>query len=253
MNWFFFLFTLYPVGIAVAFVIHESLRVSLLDLGIIAGAELMFPLVNISQYRANKDVDAGLFTILNNLTPIITITTAWILLHEGLSSRQFIGAVIIIASAFLVSLPGLLHRTKSTITGLLFALLSVGMLGIAVTFERWMLTRVSFSAYLIYGWGFQTLWMTVIAWPQRKYLKVLRKHKLRTLILTFSLVNTIKGLCWLGALRLSGNASLVSAIGSFTAVLVVLSAYFALKEKEHLTFKIIAALIGALGLVLLNY
>jgi len=253
VNWFFFLGTLYPIGIVVALSLHENLHISLHDFVIILAAELVFPLINLSQYKASKDVDAGLFTIVNNLTPIITITTAWILLHEGLDSREFVGAVIIIASTFIVSFPGLLNRSKSKATGLMFVLLSVCMLGVATTFERWMLTRISFSAYLIFGWGFQTLWMTVIAWPQRKYIKILKNPKLRMPIIAFGLVNTFKGLCWLGALRLSGNASLVSAFGSFTAVLVVLSAYFALKERKHLAIKLTAALVGAIGLIILNY
>lgn len=254
INWFFFLCILYPVGIVVALYLHESLHITLLNFVIIAAAELIFPLINITQYRANKDVDAGLFTIIHNITPIITIITAWILLHEGLNSRQFLGAAIIIASTFIVSIPGLLNRSKSTrVTGLMLAFLSFVMLGVATTFERWMLMRISFSAYLIYGWGFQTLWMTVIAWPQRKNIKILKKPTARRQIIAYGLVNSFKGVCWVGALSLSGNASLVSAFGSFTAVLVVISAYFALKEKQHLVFKLTAAAIGAIGLLILNY
>ncbi len=250
VNWFFFGLH-YPIGVIVAIALHQSLHISLQDLVIIAAAGLVFPFINIAQYRASKDVDAGLFTLLNNFTPIITITTAWILLHEGLTSKQFIGAVIIIAATFLVSLPGFLSRSKSRASGLLFAFLSILMLGVATTFERLMLTRISFSAYLLYAWGFQTFWMTIIAWPQRKHIKILTKAKLRRPIIAFGIVNTAKGLCWLGALRLSGNASLVSAFGSFTAVLVILAAYFILRERDHLALKLAAALVGAAGLTLL--
>ena len=175
------------------------------------------------------------------------------MLNEGLNSREFLGAALIIASTFLVSIPGFLSRSRSKVTGLLLALLSVLMLGVATTFERWMLTRISFSAYLIYGWGFQALWMSIIAWPDRKYIKTLRNSKLKQPIITFGLVNAIKGLLWLGALRLSGNASLVTAFGSFTAILVVLSAYFALREREYIAYKFMASSIGAIGLVILNY
>lgn len=76
VNWFFYLVILYPVGVVAAIVLHGSLRISLINLAIISIAELVFPLISITQYRANKDVDAGLFTILNSLKPIITITTA---------------------------------------------------------------------------------------------------------------------------------------------------------------------------------
>jgi len=216
------------------------------------GGELIFPVINLLAYRANKDVDAGLYTILNNLTPIITITTAWLLLNEGLSNRQLLGAAIIITSTFLASLPNLLNRSRTKTIGFVYALASVSLLGLAITFERYMLTRMDFGAYLVFGWGAQTLWMTILAWPERKNLNLLRSSRVAKPIIGYGLTNTFKGLCFVGALRLSGNASLVSAFSSFMAVLVVLAAYFALKEKEWLAFKIVAAVIGAFGLIILN-
>ncbi len=252
VNWFFFLGVLYPVGLVVAFFSHPNLHIGLANLVILLVGELVFPVINLLSYRANEDVDAGLYTIINNLTPIITISSAWLLLNETLSNQQLLGATIIITSTFLVSLPSLLRRSRSKAIGLAFALASVSLLGLAITFERYMLTRIDFGAYLVYGWGAQTLWMTILAWPERKNLGLLKNQKVAKFIIGYGFSNTFKGLCFVGALKLSGNASLVSAFSSFMSVLVVLGAYFALKEKEWLLFKIIAAMLGALGLLILN-
>lgn len=252
VNGFFFLCVLYPTGLIVAAFSSPNLNIGWVNLALLLGGSGIFPLINLSAFRANKDVDAGLYTIINNITPIITIIAATLLLNEKLSDQQLLGATIIILSAFLATLPRLRHRGTSKSTGLAFALISVGLLGLAIVYERWMLTRIDYGAYLVFGWGAQTFWMTILAWSDRKYIKLLRNKKDFIPVLGYGITNTLKGLSFVTALKLSGNASVVSAFGSFMAVLVVLSAYFVLKEKEWLLFKIIAAVIGTAGLIILN-
>lgn len=212
----------------------------------------MFPIINILSLKASKNVDAGYFTILSNLTPIVTIVAATLLLNERLDSRQLLGAAIIIASAFLITLPRLRHHVKTRTPGLVIALLCFLLAGLATVYERWMLGRIGFGAYLIFGWGAQTLWMAVTAWPERKYLKILKDRKHFVPILGYALSGSIKGICFVAALKLSGNASVVSAFSSFTAIMVVSAAYFVLKEKDWLWLKVGAAALGTVGLIILN-
>ncbi len=252
INGFFFIVVLYPLGLIVASFSNPNLSIGWQNLLILLIGSGVFPLINLLAFRASKDVDAGLYTILNNLTPIITIVAASILLNETLNSQQQLGAVIIITSTFLATLPRLRHRSTSSSSGLAFALVSVSLLGLAIVFERWMLTRIDFGAYLVFGWGAQTLWMTIAAWPERRNIKILKDKSTFWPILGYGITNAFKGLCFVGALKLSGNASLVGASASFMAVLVVLSAYFVLKEKEWLWFKIGAAVLGTVGLIILN-
>ena len=252
VNGFFFIAVLYPLGLIVASFSSPNLSIGWLNVVFLAAGSGIFPLINLLAFRANKDVDAGLYTILNNLTPIITIVAASLLLQERLNDQQLLGAAIIITSTFLATLPRLQKRSASSSTGMLFALASVSLLGLAIVYERWMLTRIDFGAYLVFGWGAQTLWMSVLAWPERKNIKILREKKNFLPILSYGVTNAFKGLCFVAALKLSGNASVVGAFASFMAVMVVLSAYFILNEKEGLLFKIGAALIGTFGLIILN-
>lgn len=252
VNGFFFIAVLYPLGLIVAAFSSPNLSIGWLNAVLLLAGSGIFPLINLLAFRANKDVDAGLYTILSNLTPIITIVAASLLLKESLNNQQLLGAVIIITSAFIATLPKLQKRSTSSNNGILFALASVSLLGIAIVYERWMLTRVDFGAYLVFGWGAQTLWMAILAWPERNDIKILRIRKNLFPILGYSVTNALKGLCFVAALKLSGNASVVGAFASFMAVMVVLSAYFILKENEGLVFKIGTALIGAIGLIILN-
>lgn len=252
INGFFFIVVLYPLGLIVASLSDPNLSIGWLNLFILLIGSGIFPLINLLAFRASKDIDAGLYTILNNLTPIITIVAASLLLNETLNNQQQLGAVIVITSTFLATIPRLRHRSASSSSGLAFALTSVSLLGLAVVFELWMLTRIDFGAYFVFGWGAQTLWMTIAAWPERHNIKILKVKTNFLPILGYGITNAFKGLCFVGALKLSGNASLVGASASFMAVLVVLTAYFVLKEKEWLWFKVGAAILGTIGLIILN-
>jgi len=252
VNWFVFLWVLWPVGLIAGAILHPSLAIGWDNLALLLAGELIFPATNLLAFRASRDIDAGLFTILTNLAPIVTISSAWLLLREGLSGHQLLGAGILIFSAFLASSPNLLRRHRANLRGIAIALAGIVLLGLGVTYERFMLSRVELGAYFVFGWGAQALWMTILAWPERKNVYLLKRSALANQIIIYAFGIALIGLTFVGALKLSGNASLIAASRSFMAVLVVLAAYFFLRERGQLWLKISAAVLGAGGLIILN-
>lgn len=249
---FFFLAIHYPIGLLSASFLSPDLSIGWLNLFILFAVGWVFPAAIILSLKASKDVDAGHFTIISNITPIITILAATMLLDERLARHQLLGAAIIITSAFVITLPNLRHHARTKAPALIVASTVFILTGLTIVYESWMLARIGLGAYLVFGMGAQTFWMAVIAWPERKHLKVLKNKKHFPKILGFALSSSIKGICFVSALKLSGNASIVSAFISFTSILVVIAAYFILKEKEWLWLKITAAFMGAAGLIILN-
>lgn len=250
---FFFIFIHYPMGLLVALSLAHNLDIGWLNVLFLLAGGWVFPIINLLTLRANKTVDAGLFTILSNIAPIITIITAYFLLHEHLNHHQALGVVIILASASLVTLPGLLNKKRNSLsTGILFALACFILTGLATVYETWMLSRIDLGTYLIMGWGSQTLWTALVTWPERKQLKILRLKKNFAPVLGYALANSLKGICFVAALKLSNSASLVTAFTSFMAVLVVVAAYFILKERDWLWIKVGASIAGSIGLLILN-
>lgn len=249
---FFFLVIHYPMGLLVAVYSSPDLSIGWLNVLLLLVGSWVFPLIIILSLKASKDVDAGYFTILSNLTPIVTIVAATLLLNERLNNHQLLGAAIIIASAFLITLPKLRHHMKTRTSGLVVALACFLLAGLAIVYERWMLVRIGFGAYLIFGWGAQTLYMAIIAWPERKHLTILNDRKHFLPIFSFAFSGSVKGILSVAALKLSGNASLFGAFVSFSTILVVPAAYFVLKEKDWLWLKVGAAAMGTIGLVILN-
>lgn len=249
---FFFLIIHYPTGLFVAFFLAPDLAIGWLNILFLLIGSWVFPLINVLSLKASKDVGAGRFTILSNVRPIVTVAAATLLLNESLNNHQLLGAIIIVTSAFLVTLPNIRQRSKTKSSGLLIALLVFVLAGLATVYERWMLTRIDLGAYFVFGWGAQTLWMALIAWPERKHLKVLKDKTNFFPILGYAVASSVKGVCFIAALHLSGNASLFGVFSSFTAIMVVPAAYFILKERQWIWLKILAALIGTVGLVILN-
>lgn len=253
VNAFFFVVVLYPIGLVVATLTTPDLHIGWASFWMLVFGGAIFPFVNLLIYRANKDMDAGLFTIISDLVPVVSITAGWLLLNEGLSGQQLIGATIILLAALFVTLPQLKHHMRNNRVAMICAFTAVTLLGLGFVFERYMLTRMDFGAYIVFGWGFQMVWSVIFAWSERKSYKMLFDPKIRSKLWAYSLSSAFRGLCIVGALYLSGNVSVVMASASFLTVLVVVAAYFILKEKEMLWLKLGAATLGIIGLLLINF
>ncbi|HEY5441942.1 MAG TPA: EamA family transporter [Candidatus Saccharimonadales bacterium] len=251
-NGFFFVCVHYPLGLILAAILGFHLDIGWFNFFTLAVMGISFPLTDMLIFRASKDVDAGLVGILNNLTPVITIALAALLLSERLSGQQLIGALIIAVSALAVSIITYEQGSKSRKTGIMLALLSITLLGLGTVYETWILKRIGMGSVLIYGQGLQTFWMAVFAWPYRHGIKQIINRKYGAEIVTWAFSKSLKGFAFLGALTLSKSAAIVGAFTGFLPVMVVLAAYFVLKERSYLRVKIIAAAAGAVGLVILS-
>jgi drug/metabolite transporter (DMT)-like permease len=255
VSWLYLVLFHYPMGVIVALLSSPNLGISWMNIFWLATGSAVFPAITLLILKASKTVDASRFTILSNITPIVTIAAATILLKERLNDHQLIGAAIILIAAFVITLPQLKYRDKrSKATGLLIALLVFILTGLATVYERWMLTKMDYGAYLIYGWGFQALWISLIAWPERKKINKVFKlgHKHAWAMWTYAIAGALQGVCFIVALKDIGNASLFGALTSFVAILIVPASYIFLKEKDYLWLKAGAATLGTLGLIILN-
>jgi drug/metabolite transporter (DMT)-like permease len=253
VNAFFFLAVLWPVGLLIGLLSHPNLHIGWQNMGLLLAGSIVWPLANLAGYKASRHIDAGMFSILSNLTPIVTITVAWNLLGEGLNHHQLFGAVIILASAVLVTLPSLRRRRRANREGLTFTLISVVLVGLGIVFERYMLKRMDIGAYFVFGWGAQTFWMVTFALSEYKNLYLLKDRSFFLPTLGYGLTAALRGVGFVAVLKFSNNASLVGAAASFLSVSVVVAAYFFTNEKDGLALKIPAAILGTVGLIILSF
>ena len=252
INLVFYLIFLFPVGIGLSFFFPRNLNVGWLDLFLLFSGGLIWPLLGIVALQASKHVEAGVYTVISNLSPVFTLLVAIPFLGERLDILQSLGVGLLVFSGVFIA--SLQVRKGSLISskGLILSFVAAAILGIATAYERFMLLRVGFGTYLVYGWGFQTLWAVLFAGKELKKLPLLftKSCKVRKLLFSWGAVKVCTSVAFISSLKL-GNATMLSASSDFVSVLVVIGAYFLLKEKKHLVYKLLAAAVGVVGLILL--
>lgn len=252
VNGFLYVVFMMPLGLGVATITSPNLAVGWTNLALLAATAGIFPVVALLAYRANHDIDAGVYSIFTNLTPVVSIVVASLWLHEVLNGKQLIGAAIILLAALRVTLPQLERGRIRSRKAIVFTLAAILIFGCGVVYERFLLTRVDLGAYTFYAWTFQAMMAAAIAWPERHAITTLLSTKVRSILLLFCFSTCFRGLFFVLALSLCTNASEVMAFASFFPVLVVVAAFIFLKERKWLWLKLSAAAIGVVGLVLLE-
>ena len=246
-----YVFFLLPIGIVLAQFFPHNLNVGTTNLVLLLGGAIVWPLFNITAFRANKNVDAGVYTLISNLSPLFTLALAIPFLGERLSPVQYAGIGILIVSGVIATLPHMRKDDRAVVQGLLFCLLSTALLGIGTAYERFMLDRIDFGAYLILGWGSQVVWMALLAGREWKLFPELVKSVGARTLLLYGLVNGLKSASFILTLLFT-SASLLSGAGDFMPIGIIIGAYFFLNERDHILRKSIATVIGIAGLILLT-
>lgn len=253
INAIFFVCFLLPAAIVLSFLFPHNLDIGLLNIFLLVGGSIIWPIFNITAFHANKEVDVGIFAIISNLSPVFTLAIALTLLHESLRAPQYVGVGLLITSGVLAASSQLNKHKRTSMNGIVMSALSAALLGLAVAYERFMLSRIDFGAYLIYGWGSQIFWSAVLAGKELKKLPALfhKEAEKRQTLIVWGATNALKSVAFILALKISGSASLISAASDFMSVAVVIAAYFYLKERQHMVHKLLSAAIGIAGLLLI--
>lgn len=246
-----FFAVLYPTGIVYALTMPHNLAIGMQNLILLLVGSLIFPIINITTFRANKHLDAGAFTILDNLSRVITIGTAVLWLNEGFTGYQVIGATLIILSAVIVGVPRLHEHHLAIKSGLGWALIAVFLHGIAITYERYMLQQMDLGAYLIIGWGCQLAWMLLLARPKRHEIRQLRLSKKLNHVLIYAMTASVRAIGFITMLKLT-SAAFASAIVSFLPIAVVIAGFVFLHERRMLLLRIASAATGTIGLLIIT-
>ena len=212
---------------------------------------IFFALGNIIAFVANSKVDAAQFIILSNFRVITAIVISSILLQETLSLKQFVGVALLLSAAVIITFLKFNRKTLHVDRFTLLTILSAIFWGAGISNEKFLLDNMTFSTYLIVGWGFHTIVMIVIAGKHFGGAKAMLTSKSLWQLIMLGLLRTFAGLALIYALRESDNSSLISGIMSYKTALVVIGSYFLLREKKHILVKIPGTILATIGLLLL--
>lgn len=196
-------------------------------------AGLLFALGNIAAFKANTKVEASQFAIITRFRVVVIVAASWVLLGDTLTPLQFLGACIVFGSSLSAVLLTRQKKRKSKV-GIytLIAVLSAVFMGLAITSEKYILSSVNLATYVVIGWGLQAFFMTLLANRQLARVPALIKDGSIKTILLLGGLRTVAGFCFINALQLSDNASLIGSIAALQVILVVIGGYIFLNERS---------------------
>lgn len=215
-------------------------------------AGICFGLTNVASYKVFQYLDAGIATILSTLNTLAAVIIATFLIHEGLTVKQAVGALVVMLGIWLVMSIHLKKSEKNRwLVGLGFSVAAALFFGLATTTEKHLLNIMPLPVYILFGWGFQ--------WLAAMCLSFINKHKWRNLLLSpvlktvigAGLVRAIAGFLFILALVKSNNVSIIAVLSGVKAIFVVILADLILKERKFILKKVEAALLVTAGVAIM--
>ena len=197
-------------------------------------------------FAAQKHVEAGVSSLVNNIYTPITILLATIFLHESLTMMQIIGTCLLLIGMVIVSKKHRIGRFKFDKYFLMVALSGI-MLGISLTAERALQKITGFTTGTMISRWSQCIFLgiaTLIMQSKSPYSK-------KDIAITGGL-RFMQSLSWVILIFVVGNLSIVSAITTFKIVVVFVAAAIFLHEREDLPRKILGSIIAVIGLLFMK-
>lgn len=240
--------------------LHGLSKISMTSFGHFAGfflfAGACFAITNILSFVVFEYVDAAIASLLSVLNVIAAVVLSTLIIHEGLTTRQLIGALVIFTGMHLVLTINLTrYKHKRLWSAVLLSLLASIFFALAITTEKYLLNHVNLSTYLVFGWGFQFMGVLTVSLFVQKLVRanfaLLKRKKFWVLASQAGLVRMLSGLLFIYSLKLSNNLSLISVFSGLKVILVALLGAYYLRELDYLKRKLQAAVLSALGVAIM--
>ncbi len=201
---------------------------------------------NLFSIIAQKHLEAGVTTLVNNIYTPITIILSSVLLHEGLTLTQIFGTILLLFAVVIVSKQ---HRIGRFSFDKYFMLMLVSgiTLGFLLVAERALQKTTGFSAGIMMSWGSQAFFLGLVALftkSKRTYTKVE--------VISTGIIKFFSATSWVTLVYVVGNLSLVSSITTFKVIIVFISAAIFLNEREDMPRKIFGSILAVIGLILMK-
>lgn len=203
----------------------------------------------ISQFKALKYLEASKFTVIFASRALVAILASSLLLNEGLSAKQWLGTLLILAGVFLVNIQAakISFSKKESL-----ALLSAIAFGFANVNDRFLLKSLPVYPYVILAFILPGVFIAALFPDTIKKMKVFFERRLLKKMFLLCLIFSASSLTFFASLAKVDSASKVLSINLTTVIVTVLLAIIFLKERENLVQKLLGAFSSFLGLFLVS-
>ncbi|PIQ73062.1 hypothetical protein COV58_04555 [Candidatus Roizmanbacteria bacterium CG11_big_fil_rev_8_21_14_0_20_36_8] len=199
------------------------------------------------RFYAAKLLDASTMTVIGNLVGVISFLASIFLYSEALTGEKILGSILVLFSLILVTYHDNSAKNVS-LKGVLIAIIISIFAGIAVSFDKAGATYFNPALYSLVMWTFPILF---VLFPSIPLLTLKREVQKTTWKIPFlALINIAAYYFMLSALKLHEATMIIPILQTSTIWTVVLGILI-LHERENMWKKILAALVGFIGVVFL--
>ena len=244
----------WPSAIAYTLLNQNNLRMGemiskdwplLLVIGLCAGIMYSFSLV------VARKVEASTQQIVRTIGPISLLFLAAILLGERLTSVQYLGASILIATTLIYAS----HKSFKHLNNYLYlAFFTQIIFSFTLIAEKHLLSKYGLATYLPIGWGAEVLFLMLFTGRlARNEIKsqIFNREIIRDMVL-FGLTLAPASILYITSVDSWSSVSYVNAVSVSQYIVTAFAAIYILQERDMFYRKVIAVLAAAAGLFLLS-
>ncbi|OGM15600.1 hypothetical protein A2V56_00160 [Candidatus Woesebacteria bacterium RBG_19FT_COMBO_42_9] len=210
---------------------------------------VLYALGNIFVFKALKKTEASKFSVIFSSRAIIAVLAFSLLMKETLTVSQWIGTLLILSAAVIVSLET--KKIKFSFKEI-YALLAAMFYGFAVVNDRFLLRHFDVFPYSFLGFVLPALSILAFYSGRIKNMKVFLVKERFVRMATLSLFYAASIILFFYALQITENSSQVISLNSIGVVVTVIFAILFLNERKRIIWKIVGSLLGLLGLLLVK-
>lgn len=205
--------------------------------------------MNIFVYKALNYTEASVFTVLFAARVIFIVLGATILLKEPFSVKQISGTALIILSIVIISFKKQNIKFKK---GELFSLLAGLFLAVGAINDTYVLKVFDVKSYSPFGFLIPSFLIWGLNLRSSKNIIKLPRLEVFPGIVLLAAIYSASYLFYNLAYFSGNNAGQMAAIYQITSVLTVILAIILLKERSKLLIKLLAAILGFIGVLLIS-
>lgn len=211
---------------------------------VVGGA--LFASANFIVLTLYRKLPASAVVMLTLLNIVSVLIISRVFSSETLTTQQWIGAFLLVSSSLLsrwIATPKKNIKKKHMKHLWHYYLLAIAvalMYGFAVVNEKYLLSRIGTPTYLVYGWGAQFIFATLLAvhFGLLREIKTTRENHMNSWLLGILLAAS--GFFFIQTLTLTGSASITVIGSSMSLVFALVLAHIFLKERKNTLFKLVA-------------
>ncbi|MCB9800662.1 MAG: DMT family transporter [Pseudomonadales bacterium] len=222
-----------------------------MTLKIFIGAILWFS-ATFTSFKALNSITASKYSIIETLSPLVSIVLALLLLGETFTQQQLFGTLLILVSVFAV-----VHDKETKLShfsrGEGIAFLSVLLSGLALVNDKGIYQTLALSPTLAILFILPGLLAILVKPTEIKKIKIIKKNRaIIKQLFIMSMIWGIAAILYYKAIVLSNSISLIVSVGQLSVILTVILGFIFLKETDNWKIKIIASLISVVGLIFMS-